>query len=141
MTGPFTAESLSPHRVLGTDLECPETERKAQRQTGPGQFETMILDNLRTPGVQNTVKNERLRFNRLEPHAGAWIQAVREYTENGKVRRAAVSIGPEHGTVGPELVKEAAKEICRSGLWNVRHIDEGYDARFLNRLERFIRLM
>jgi adenine-specific DNA-methyltransferase len=29
---------------------------------------------------------------------------------NGKSRRVAVSIGPEHGTVGPGHVKEAAKE-------------------------------
>jgi len=123
VTGPFTVESLSPHRMLGTDLERPETEREADRQTGPGQFETMILDNLRTAGVQNTVKNERLKFDRLEPYAGIWIQAVGEYTEGDpsplegegrvRVKRAAVCIGPEHGTVGPELVKEAAKEAVQ----------------------------
>ena len=123
VTGPFTVESLSPHRVLGTELERPGTEREADRQTGPGQFETMILENLRTAGVQNTVKNERLKFDRLEPYAGIWIQAVGEYTEGDpsplegegrvRVKRAAVCIGPEHGTVGPELVKEAAKEAVQ----------------------------
>ncbi|MFO1433025.1 MAG: hypothetical protein U1F76_23450 [Candidatus Competibacteraceae bacterium] len=66
-------------------------------------------------GVQNTLKNERLTFDRLEPYAGgAWLHAEGEYTEkDGTVKRVAVSIGPEHGTVGPEQVKEAAKEAVR----------------------------
>jgi len=113
VTGPFTVESLSPHRVLGTDVDRPATEREAQKHVGPGQFETMILDNLRAAGVQNTVKNERLKLDRLEPYAGRWIQATGEYSEKGKSRRAAVCIGPEHGTVGADLVKDAAKEAVQ----------------------------
>ena len=73
----------------------------------------MIIDNLRTSGVQNTIKKERLKFDRLEPFAGTWLHAAGEYTERGKSRRVAVCIGPEHGTVGPELVKEAAKEAVQ----------------------------
>ena len=62
----------------------------------------MILDNLKKAGVQNTYKNERLTFDRLEPYAGEWLQAEGEFAEkDGKVRRVAVVIGPEHGTVGP----------------------------------------
>ena len=34
-------------------------------------------------------------------------------TADGASRRVAVCIGPEHGTVGPDLVKEAAKEAVR----------------------------
>jgi adenine-specific DNA-methyltransferase len=113
VSGPFTVESLSPHRVLATDEERPAAEREGQRDTAV-QFEQMILDNLRKAGVQNTVKNERLVFTRLEPYAGQWIQAAGEYTDaDGKVRRVAVSIGPEHGTVGPQQVKEAAKEAVQ----------------------------
>jgi adenine-specific DNA-methyltransferase len=111
VTGPFTVESLSPHRVLATDDERPRSEQEGRRDDVAGQFETMILDNLRKAGVQNTVKNERLVFDRLEPLAGAWLHAAGAYTDgDGKVRRVAVSIGPEHGTVGPAQVKEAAKE-------------------------------
>ncbi|MDO8795618.1 MAG: site-specific DNA-methyltransferase [Vicinamibacterales bacterium] len=110
VSGPFTVESLSPHRVLATDEERPTAEKEGQRDSAV-QFEQMILDNLRKAGVQNTVKNERLVFTRLEPHPGQWIQAAGEYTgADGKSRRVAVSIGPEHGTVGPQQVKEAAKE-------------------------------
>jgi adenine-specific DNA-methyltransferase len=65
VTGPFTVESLSPHRVLSSDDEQPASERDPQKAAGPAQFETMILENLRKAGVQNTVKNERLKFERL----------------------------------------------------------------------------
>jgi len=114
VTGPFTVESLSPHRVLATDEERPATEKAAQKAPGAGQFETMILDNLKKAGVQNTVKEERLKFERLEPYAGEWLHFAGEYTEKGGVsKRVAVCIGPEHGTVGHELIKEAAKEAIK----------------------------
>ncbi len=111
VTGPFTVESLSPHRVLPADDERPRGEQVAQRDDVAGQFETMILDNLRKAGVQNTVKGERLVFDRLEAVPGTWLHAAGAYTDgDGAERRVAVSIGPEHGTVGPRQVKEAAKE-------------------------------
>ncbi len=114
VTGPFTVESLSPHRVIAIDEERPAAEIEAQKEAGIGQFETMILENLKKAGVQNTVKNERLKFDRLDPYPGEWLHAEGEYTEkDGKTRRVAVCIGPEHGTVGPELVKEAAKEAVK----------------------------
>jgi len=114
VTGPFTVESLSPHRVIATDEERPTAEIEAQKEAGVGQFETMILDNLKKAGVQNTIKNERLKFDRLDPYAGEWLHAEGEYTEKGSTtRRVAVCIGPEYGTVGTELVKEAAKEAVK----------------------------
>ncbi|HEY7186065.1 MAG TPA: hypothetical protein VH436_05925, partial [Vicinamibacterales bacterium] len=118
VTGPFTVESLSPHRVLSIDDDRPRAERVASIEdagsAGVVQFETMILDNLRKAGVQNTKKNERIVFDRLEPHAGTWIHAAGTYTDaDGKSRRVAISIGPEHGTVGPQQVKEAAKEAVQ----------------------------
>jgi len=113
VSGPFTVESLSPHRVLSTDDERPSSEQEAAKSVGPGQFETMILENLKKAGVQNTIKKERLVFTRLEPYAGVYLHGEGEYTENGKSRRVAICIGPEHGTVGPELLKEAAKEAVK----------------------------
>ena len=113
VTGPFTIESLSPHRVLSTDEELPKSEQEAREAAGANQFETMIIENLRKAGIKSTVKDERLKFDRLDSYAGVWIQAAGEYTENGKARRVAISIGPEHGTVGPDQVKEAAKEAVQ----------------------------
>jgi len=114
VTGPFTVESLSPHRVLSAEAERPATEQEAQREATNGQFETMIIENLRKAGVQNMRRNERLKFDRLESYAGLWLQASGEYTDKGGAsHRVAVSLGPEHGTVGPEQVKEAAKEALK----------------------------
>ncbi len=132
VAGPFTVESLSPHRVLSTDAERPASEVEGQQQSGAGQFEAMIIENLRSAGVQNRVKNERLKFTRLESYAGTWLHATGEYEESrpsphgrgaggegraggeGEViKRVAITIGPEHGTVGPELIKDAAKEAVQ----------------------------
>ncbi len=107
-------ESLSPHRVISADDDRPSSEAVAAREGGATSFVEMILGNLRKAGVQNTVKDERLVFDRLEAHAGEWIHATGDYTEKGgKSRCFAVSIGPEHGTVSPEQVKEAAKEAVK----------------------------
>ena len=112
--GPFSVESLSPHRVLSTadeDQDGTVSEQEGRKQQD---FATMILENLKKAGVQNTRKSERLCFGRLDPYAGAWLHAAGEYTDAiGKTRRVAVSIGPEHGTVGPRQVKEAAKEAVQ----------------------------
>jgi adenine-specific DNA-methyltransferase len=114
VTGPFTVESLSPHRVLAAEEQRPAKESTAQAQDVGAQFEMMVIENLRKAGVENTKKNERLRFDRLEPYPGTWIQAAGEYTDAaGKTRRVAVSIGPQYGTVPPQQVKEAAKEAVR----------------------------
>ena len=113
VSGPFTVESLSPHRVMSSDEGLPASHT-AGRRIHAGEFEMMIIDNLKKAGVQNTIKNERLNFDRLEPYAGEWLQAEGEYAErDGTLRRVAVAIGPEHGTVGAQLVKEAAKEAVR----------------------------
>lgn len=112
--GPFSVESLSPHRVL--DLADADLNGSVSQSEIKGQsdFSSMIIENLRRAGVQNTAKNERLVFSSLEAHPGAWINAVGTYIDaTGKSRRAAVSIGPEHGTVGPTQVKQAAKEAVQ----------------------------
>lgn len=70
--------------------------------------------------MQNTKKTERLTFTRLDPRAGVWLQGDGEFGDaGGAVRRVAVSIGPEHGTVGPEQVKEAAKEAVKGAGYDV----------------------
>ena len=132
VTGPFTVESLSPHRIIAMEDERPAVEVEAQKEAGAGQFETMILDNLKKAGVQNTVKNERLKFDHLDPYAGEWLHAEGEYTEkDGTTRRVAVCIGPEHGTVGPDLVKDADKEavditvLSKPGIDIEAHFPDG----------------
>jgi adenine-specific DNA-methyltransferase len=121
VTGPFTVESLSPHRMISVEekvaasTEGVETSdgRVAVAVKGPDDFGLMIIDHLRKAGVQNGIKKERLAFERLDPFPGEWIHAAGEYLEDGQPKRVAVCIGPEFGTVGPDLVKEAAKEAVR----------------------------
>ena len=112
--GPFSVESLSPHRVLSTigeNVGSTVTEQEACEQQ---EFTTMILENLKKSGVQNTRKEERIMFDRLDPYSGIWLHASGEFTDaEGKTKRVAVSMGPEHGTVGPQQVKEAAKEAVQ----------------------------
>ena len=112
--GPFSVESLSPHRVLSTADENQHGAVSEQDGRKQQDFSTMILENLKKAGVQNTRKSERLSFDRLDPYAGAWLHAAGEYIDaDAQSRRVAVSIGPEHGTVGPQQVKEAAKEAVQ----------------------------
>ena len=74
----------------------------------------MILDNLRKAGVQNTVKNERLMFDRLEPYAGTWLQADGEYTDaDGKTAPRGRLHRPGARHRRPGQVKEAAKEAVQ----------------------------
>jgi adenine-specific DNA-methyltransferase len=114
VSGPFTVESLSPHRVLApADEERPATERDGEAADTVGDFVTVILDNLRKAGIKGTDKSQAIRFDRLESFAGEHIHATGEYYAAGKPQRVAIAIGPQYGTVGPEHIKEAAKEAVR----------------------------
>ena len=120
VTGPFTVESLSPHRVLAPEAERPATEVAGERDDAAGSFVNIVLDNLRKAGVQNTVKQERLVFDRLEPYSGLYLQASGDYTpDGGKPQRVAICIGPQYGTVGSDLVNEAAKEAVQGLGFNL----------------------
>ena len=114
VTGRFTVESLSPHRVLEDETEQPNSVTAAETDaTSPG-FTQTILDNLRKAGVHNTFKGEDIKFDRLDAFAGMWLQGEGEFTDaDGGTRTVGVSIGPEHGTVSQDQVKEAAKEALK----------------------------
>jgi len=123
VSGPFTVESLSPHRSLafagsavdGTGAVNADAVEDVSR--GETYFEQTILANLRTAGIQNGRKGERLTFARVEPFASAYIQAVGERPDAavGTPKRVGVTIGPQYGTVGPSFIKQAAREANRSG--------------------------
>ena len=117
VAGPFTVESLSPHRVLGVDendeLIDPQKEKSVE-YTAKQSFAEMILENLRTAGVQQAHKEDRIVFTALTPWPGDLVCAEGRYMEgsekSGTEKRAAIFIGPEFGTVTrPDLV-EAARE-------------------------------
>ena len=107
VTGPLTVESLSPHRTL-------EPSEKDEIAESGAAFMPTILDNLRKAGVQNTVKQEHLRFDWFDAHAGVWVHARGAFADaDGAERTVAVSVGPEYGTVDADQVREAAKEASK----------------------------
>ncbi|WP_249260314.1 site-specific DNA-methyltransferase [Xanthomonas axonopodis] len=111
VAGPFTVESLSPHRVLGVDEEDNLIDHVAETQAEYGQdFASLILANLRTAGVQQARKADKIEFTSLEPWPGELVCAEGRYLENGQVKRAGILVGPEFGTVTRADLVDAARE-------------------------------
>jgi adenine-specific DNA-methyltransferase len=113
VAGPFTVESLSPHRVLGVDeddelidgLKEDGAEYQAKRS-----FPQMILENLKTAGVQQAHKEDRIAFTALVPWPGDLVCGEGRYREGDAEKRAAIFIGPEFGTVLRADLVAAARE-------------------------------
>ncbi|MCW1841571.1 site-specific DNA-methyltransferase [Prosthecomicrobium hirschii] len=127
VSGPFTVESLSPHRVLplgedpflaelseGDDDAHTEALRQATSAEPSSDFAQVVYDNLVASGVQNTKKGEAIKFEWLKPRVSrsGLVPFEGRYTENGELKRAAICIGPEYDTVGYDLVKKAAREAA-----------------------------
>ena len=123
VAGPFTVESISPHRVLGVDENGDVIDGVAEPKAGYGNgydFGQVMLENLKTSGVQQAHKEDRITFTSLTPWPGRLVCAEGVYVEgdeeDGIGRRAAVFIGPEFGTLSrPDLV-EAAREAADGGF-------------------------
>ncbi|MEX2652084.1 MAG: site-specific DNA-methyltransferase [Acidimicrobiia bacterium] len=123
VSGPFTVESLSPHRSLafaGSAVDgagAVNVDGEERVSHGDVSFEQTILANLRTAGIQNGRKGERLIFDTVEPYAAAYIHALgeRAETSDGTPKRVGITIGPQYGTVGPAFIKDAAREANRAG--------------------------
>ena len=130
VAGPFTVESISPHRVMavGADDELIDPLESVRASSPVGghagdepDFVTVILENLRTAGVQQAHKGDKIEFSSLKPWPGELVCAEGRYTsesngETGEEKRAAIFIGPEFGTVSrPDLV-QAAREAGDAGF-------------------------
>jgi adenine-specific DNA-methyltransferase len=125
VAGPFTVESLSPHRTLivGADDELIDPKEKDANATHSAtqSFTQMILDNLKTAGVQQAHKENRIIFSSGPvPWAGNYVCAEAHYLEgegdDAPMRRAGIFIGPEFGTVTRVDLVDAAKEAGDAGF-------------------------
>ena len=97
--GPFTVESLAPHRVSD-----------AQEMISSERFVETIVENLRKAGVQTGEKGARVDFENLEVlPSGPEVQAVGEYKTKGGLKKVAVAIGPEFGSVDDDFIRDAAR--------------------------------
>jgi adenine-specific DNA-methyltransferase len=122
VAGPFTVESLSPHRTLGVDEndELIDPLQKGKAAGGGGKdgqnFTQMILENLKTAGVQQAHKEDRITFTSLVSWPGTMVCAEGRYLEGDVERKAAILIGPEFGTVQRQDLVLAAREAGDAGF-------------------------
>ena len=124
VAGPFTVESLSPHRVVPADEDellggAPQPGRRRGAASPPVDFATMVLDHLRTAGVHQSRKADSIRFTSLAPWPGDYIGAEGRFMEGEgeecqTERRAAILIGPEFGTLSRMDLVTAAREASEA---------------------------
>jgi len=137
VAGPFTVESLLPHRVLTVDENDELSDGIADSSSSDygtvRDFTQIILENLKIAGVQQAHKDDKINFTSLAPWPGYYICAEGKFevtsdewlvnsektNVNTKLpstnhqplsteKRAAIFIGPEFGTVSrPDLVAAA----------------------------------
>ena len=120
VAGPFTVESLSPHRVVPAseeelidEIDAAEGRRSpADADLAAQDFAAIVIDYLKAEGVKQQAKGDRITFESLAPWPGNFIGASGAFVEgeNGPERRAAILIGPEYGTVGRQDLVAAARE-------------------------------
>jgi adenine-specific DNA-methyltransferase len=125
VAGPFTVESLSPHRTLAEDwndelldvMDAAAGQRQAMDRGEAAQdFAQMILENLRAAGVQQAHKEDRIQFIGLTGWPGRFICAEGIFMEAEVRRRAGIFIGPEFGTVSRADLVAAAREAGDAGF-------------------------
>ena len=136
VAGPFTVESLSPHRSLDVDENDELISRDTDTDEGSGaiqDFVSMILENLKIAGVQQAHKEDKIVFTALTPWPGDLVCAEGRYFEgdekSGREKRAAIFIGPEFGTVSRADLVAAAREAGDSDFDVLITCAFNYDAR------------
>jgi adenine-specific DNA-methyltransferase len=115
VAGPFTVESLSPHRILGVDDNddlIDSLKEDGSEYGNKKSFPEMILESLKVAGVQQAHREDRITFTALTPWPGNLVCAEGCYMERETEKRAAIFIGPEFGTVQRADLVAAA---CEAG--------------------------
>ena len=110
VAGPFTVESLSPHRTLAVDwndelvdlLEAAEGKRKAaEKGDAVTDFAHMILENLKAAGVQQAHKEDRIPFTALTGWPGRFICAEGLFMEGETTAEGGKGDRPPAGQAAP----------------------------------------
>ena len=119
VAGPFTVESLSPHRTMIVNDDDTITDPLKQGATAEGatDFAQMILNTLRVAGVQQAHKEDRISFESLDGWPGVLLAGKGNYRDaDGTLKMAGIFIGPEFGTVTRVDLVEAARECADAGF-------------------------
>ena len=139
VAGPFTVESLSPHRLVisgdtsKTETEPPEagTHKNShlyEANAPQRDFAEMIIENLRTAGVQQANKEDKIEFTSITGWPGEYVCAEGQYREGEVDKKAAIFIGPEFGTIGQADLNAAAREAGRAKFNALIACGFSYDA-------------
>jgi adenine-specific DNA-methyltransferase len=118
VAGPFTVESLSPHRSMIVDADgglMDPLNSTGETELGK-RFTSMILENLKAAGVQQADKSRKINFTSVAPWSGKMVCAEGRYMDETGERRAAIFVGPEFGTVLRADLVEAAREAGDGGF-------------------------
>ena len=103
VAGPFTVESLSPHRVISVDENGEWIDGQPKSKSGrkdEADFVQMILENLKTAGVQQAHKEDKISFSSIAPWPGYFVCAEGKYFE------------------GDEQIRETSGDLHWSRVWN-----------------------
>ena len=126
VAGPFTVESLSPHRMLAVDENDEVFSQLADKKLGYGEapdFAAVVLEHLATAGIQQAHREDRIAFSSLAPWPGRYVCAEGRYVEgggeSGVERRAAVlrrprvrhRLAPRSGR-GPRAKRPTPASTC-----------------------------
>ena len=116
VSGPFTVESLSPHRMVSADEDYSFAKEEGTDQDGVREaiplndFTQMVMENLKSSGVHQVTKEDKINFSTIEGWPGNYIAAVGHFTEGNIEKRAGIFIGPEYGTITRSNIANAARE-------------------------------
>jgi adenine-specific DNA-methyltransferase len=119
VAGPFTVESLSPHRsvIVNDDDTIIDPLKQGATAEGATDFALMILNTLRVSPVQQAHKDDRISFESLDGWPGVLLAGKGSYREaDGTLKTAGIFIGPEFGTVTRVDLVEAARECADAGF-------------------------
>ncbi len=137
VAGPFTVESLSPHRIVPADAEelidivdaADGKKKRGPLSSSETDFAAMVIEHLKTAGVHQTDRADRIEFVSLTPYAGrGYIGAEGRFMEGEIERRAAIFIGPEFGTLSRVDLTAAAREAAEARFDVLIAVSFAFDA-------------
>lgn len=98
VTGPFTVDSLSPHLVLAPSDAGDSAPTPVPPDTSQD-YHQHILEHLKTAGVQNRLKEQRITLDWLEEYPGEWIHAEGVHTDEKGTHKVSLLASDRNTTL------------------------------------------
>ena len=139
VAGPFTVESLLPHRSIPSTVE-PHGCYWHNGLDLSKDFVDMILENLSISGIQQVYKEDRITFTSLVGWPGKYVCAEGRFMAGRKEMRAGILIGPKFGILSSVDLVAAAAEADDAGFDVLVACAFSYDA-YATDLDKFGRML